>query len=138
MVRARATGINNVNQGSAAEILVMKKLRDERWIVIPTQGSKSPIDVIAYHRRKQKWWGIQVKSTGAAMIFDPTDMAEICGRLYLTPVFAYVRTGKRREVYFCMMKSGRLYHVFEDGSISHLLGADVDCRAFRQKIAIVR
>jgi len=138
MQRARAVGIKNFSQGSEAEILVMNKLKAERWIVIPTQGSKSPIDIIAYHKRKQKWWGIQVKSTGGTMIFDPINMAEICGLLYLTPVFAYVKTGKRREIYFCMMKSGRLYHVFEDGSISHLLGADIDCRAFRQKIAIVR
>ena len=113
----------------------MNKLKKTSWVVIPTAGSKSPLDLIAYHKRKKLWWGIQVKSTNSSMSFDPRSMSEICRDLHLTPVLAYVKT-KPRDAQFCMKKSGRLFHVFEDGTIYHPLGEEWDCVAFQSKISV--
>ncbi|MBI5377650.1 MAG: hypothetical protein HZA82_03405 [Thaumarchaeota archaeon] len=114
----------------------MAKLKQRGWTVIPTQGSKSPLDIIAYNKRKKLWWGIQVKSTNANMTFDNESLDSLCKDLHLKPVLAFVKAVKPRDAQFCMKKSGRFYHVFEDGSIIHPLGEDWDCIAFKAKISV--
>jgi hypothetical protein len=129
-------GRKNQKQGVNAEIFVMSKLKQNGWTTIPTQGSKSPLDIIAHHRKKKLWWGIQVKSTNSNMTFDNESLSQLCHELYLTPVLAHVKATKPRDAQFCMKKSGRFYHVFEDGRINHPLGEDWDCMAFKSKISV--
>ena len=135
MVTRRKLGLKNQTQGINAETFVMSKLKKNGWIVIPTKGSKSPLDIIAHHKKKKLWWGIQVKSTNTKMSFDFDSLAEICKELYMNPVLALVKIEKLRDAQFCMKKSGRFYHVLEDGSIYHPLGEEWDCVAFKSKIA---
>lgn len=123
-------------QGREAELFVTNKLKKMGWIVIPTDGSKSPIDLIAHNPRKKLWWGIQVKSTNSPMSFDPDSLSDICRELYFVPVLAHVKAVKPRDVQFCMKKSGRYYHVFENGDVYHPLGEDWDCMAFQSKISV--
>ena len=137
MLNSKRIGRRNQKQGNYAEIFVINNLRKRRRTVIPTRGSKSPLDIIAYHKRKQHWWGIQVKSTSAGMTFDMKELTSICRQLHFTPVLAYVKERKHRELYFCMRKAGRFYHVFEDENDNHLLGEDVDCVAFSTKISML-
>jgi len=70
------------------------------------------------------------------MTFDNESLASMCNDLYLRPVLAYVKATKPRDVQFCMKKSGRFYHVLEDGSIYHPLGEEWDCVAFKSKISV--
>lgn len=136
MKSRKRIGRKNQKQGIDAESFVMNKLKKHGWIVIPTQGSKSPLDLIAHNTRKKQWWGIQVKSTNSSMSFDPASLSDICRDLYLIPILAHVKITKPRDVQFCMKKSGRYYHVFESGEIYHPLGEDWDCMAFQSKISV--
>lgn len=129
-------GARNQKQGTDSEIFVMKKLQKNGWTVIPTKGSKSPLDIIAYHKKKKIWWGVQVKSTAGKMTFDIDAVADICHDLHFIPVLAYVKSKKPREAHFCLKKQRKLYHVFEDGESYHPLGEDWDCVAFKAKISV--
>jgi hypothetical protein len=134
-------GSRSQKQGAEAESLVIRKLQKSGWTVIPTKASKSPLDLIAYNKRKRLWWGIQVKSATSGMTFDPKRLANICLDLYLDPVLAFVKVKKLRDVQFCMQKNGRLYHILEKGTFSnhknyHILGAQWDCAYFDSKISL--
>ncbi len=71
------------------------------------------------------------------MTFDFDALSSICRDLQITPVLAYVKVTNVRDVQFCMSKSGRFYHVLEDGTSYHPLGLDWDCIAFKSKIRMV-
>lgn len=129
-------GRKNQKQGANAESFVMNKLKSKGWTVIPTQGSKSALDLIAHQKKKRLWWGIQVKSTNTNMTFDNDSLSALCDDLYLVPVLAYVKATKPRDAQFCMKKSGRFYHVLEDGTTYHPLGGEWDCMAFKSKISV--
>ncbi len=136
MKSRKQLGRNNQKQGIEGESFVINKLKQNGWIIIPTQGSKSPLDLLAHNPRKKQWWGIQVKSTNSAMSFDPDSLTNICRDLHFIPVLAHVKATKPRDVQFCMKKNGRYYHVFENGQIYHPIGEDWDCMGFQSKISI--
>lgn len=136
MKNRKKIGRKNQKQGTEGELLVMKNLRKNGWTVIPTPASKSPLDIIAHHKRKNLWWGIQVKSTKTGMTFNPKRLADECNNLYMTPVVGFVKVGKIRDVAFCMWKRGVFYHVLENGIDQHLLGTKWDCRYFEAKISL--
>lgn len=136
MKNRKKIGRRNQRQGTKGELLVMKNLRKNGWTVIPTPASKSPLDIIAYHKRKKLWWGIQVKSTKTGMTFNPKRLADECDNLYMIPVVGFVKVGKIRNVAFCMWKRGGFYHVLENGTDNHLLGTKWDCRYFEPKISL--
>jgi len=123
-------------QGLDAESFVMNKLKKNGWTVIPTKGSKSPIDIMAHHKRKNFWWGIQVKSSRKNNTYPIKELMQICYQLYLDSVFAFVKVGKKRSVTFCKWKNGTLYHVYEDGVGDHVVGESIthECIAFEPKI----
>lgn len=124
-------GSRNTKQGSAAEQLVLRTLRKYGWTVIPTIGSRSPIDVFAYHNRRKDRWALQVKSSIANMTFDLEQISEISSKLHMKPGIAYVRQGKRRrELYFCISQEGKTCHVFPDGQY-HVFGTKPDCGVFK-------
>ena len=91
MNKKKNLGKENQKQCSEAEIFVMNKLRKKGWTLIPTKGSKSPVDIIAYNKKKNLWWGIQVKSTKARMSFNFNSLLDICHALYFVPVLALVK-----------------------------------------------
>lgn len=129
-------GRRSQKQGTEAETFVMNKLKKNGWIVIPTRGSKSPLDLIAYHKRKNFWWGIQIKSSRKNASYSIKDLSQICYQLYLDSVLAFVKVGRMRTVTFCKWKNGTLYHVYEDGRDDHILGESKthECFAFEPKI----
>ena len=88
MKNRKRIGRKNQKQGTDAESFVMNKLKKHGWTVIPTQGSKSPMDLISYHKKKKLWWGIQVKSTNNNMTFDNDSLSALCDDLYLIPVLS--------------------------------------------------
>lgn len=134
--KRKKLGKKNQKQGTDAELFVIKKLSKKGWNVIPTKGSKSPMDLIAYHRRKKLWWGLQVKSTVSKMTFDMDSLSDICKDLHFDPVLVYVKVDRFRDAQFCMKKDRKYYHVYEDGEIYHPLGEGWDCVAFKSKISI--
>ena len=136
MKNKKIRGRKNQKQGIDSEKFVLNKLKKHGWTVIPTKGSKSPIDIFAYNKVKKLWWGIQVKSTNTKMSFDFDSLSEICKELYLTPVLVFVKIDKNRDAQFCMKKRGRNFHVYEDGTIYHPLGDEWDCVAFKSKISL--
>lgn len=129
-------GRRSNKQGISSEQLVAEKLRSSGWTVIPTKGSKSPIDLLAHHRRKKLWWGVQVKSSKAGMTFDVEALSDICDDLHFSPVLAFVGISKRRTVGLCMQKASRFYHVLEDGTEYHPLSNDWVCELFKTKIGV--
>ena len=135
-MKEKQLGSKNQKQGIKGELFVMKKLCSKGWIVIPTSGSKSAIDLIAFHKKKKKWWGIQVKTTTSNLSFDFDRLSSICYKLYFTPVLALVKVGKIRDCQFCMKKNRVFYHVSEDETFKHPLGSDWDCDTFKQIVTI--
>lgn len=113
-LRHKRRGRKSNKQGVDSETLVADKLKSNGWVVIRTKGSKSPIDLLAHHRRKKLWWGVQVKSSVAGMTFDVDALSDICSELHFTPVLAFVGISKRRLIGFCMQKASKLYHMSED------------------------
>lgn len=136
MVNKARIGRKSQKQGARAERFVIRKLKQYGWTVISTKASKSKIDILAHHTKKDLWWGIQVKSSKKNTSFPIKDLARICNQLYFEPVFAFVKIGKKRTVTFCKWKNGTLYHVYEDGKYTHVLGESKthECLVFEPKI----
>lgn len=137
-LKQKRRGRKNQEQGSQSEKLVMKKLRKNGWICIPTSGSRSAIDILAYHRRRNLWWGIQVKSSGSSKTYDYERLSDLCNQLYMTPILAIVgRDRNGRFVGLCKVKNSKYYHMNEDGTIYHPIPSDdLTCRYFKPKIGV--
>lgn len=123
-------------QGSDAESFIAKKLTSMGWRVIPTPGSKSPIDLLAYHKGRRKWWGIQVKSIRNTFSYDFDPLSRLCNELHFVPILAWVDPRNRGSAEFAMRRRNRFYHVSENGTEKHPLGEDWDCGAFKAKLSI--
>lgn len=132
MKNKKSLGRKNQRQGTAAEKLVMNKLKKSGWTIIPTDRSRSPIDIFAYNKKKSMWWGIQVKSSKKNQILHIRKLSSICNELYLDSILAFVKIGKMRNVTFCKWKNDTFYHVYEDGIGEHIAGESKthECIAF--------